>query len=221
MRRFIGALALGAVAVFGFGAQKAEAIIYPMVNDNLGLTGPFGQVEVVLLADKSKAKITATPFDPYLLVDGGSVALSTGNTASYVVGSFSATGALLNTGLTTPTLASVGSGNNDGFGNYDIRVNLSGGSGDAASMVMFTIMNVSGTWSDESQVLVDNNEGFQASIHYGLFTLTDNSAGETVYTATGTTGFATTPIPGAVWLFGTGLLGLLGIGYSRRRQAAA
>ncbi|MGF1641741.1 MAG: hypothetical protein ACFCUO_12395 [Rhodospirillales bacterium] len=29
------------------------------------------------------------------------------------------------------------------------------------------------------------------------------------------------PIPGAVWLFGTGLLGLLGIGYSRRRKAAA
>ena len=30
-----------------------------------------------------------------------------------------------------------------------------------------------------------------------------------------------TPIPGAVWLFGTGLLGLLGIGYTRRRQATA
>ena len=30
-----------------------------------------------------------------------------------------------------------------------------------------------------------------------------------------------TPIPGAVWLFGTGVLGLLGLGYTRRRQAAA
>ncbi len=29
------------------------------------------------------------------------------------------------------------------------------------------------------------------------------------------------PLPGAVWLFGSGVLGLLGIGYSRRRQAAA
>jgi hypothetical protein len=30
-----------------------------------------------------------------------------------------------------------------------------------------------------------------------------------------------TPIPGAAWLFGTGLLALLGVGYSRRRRAAA
>ena len=29
------------------------------------------------------------------------------------------------------------------------------------------------------------------------------------------------PIPGAVWLFGSGVLGLLGIGYTRRRRAAA
>ena len=29
------------------------------------------------------------------------------------------------------------------------------------------------------------------------------------------------PIPGAVWLFGSGVLGLLGVGYSRRRQVAA
>jgi len=35
------------------------------------------------------------------------------------------------------------------------------------------------------------------------------------------TGPAPVPLPGAVWLFGSGVLGLLGIGYSRRRQAAA
>jgi hypothetical protein len=29
------------------------------------------------------------------------------------------------------------------------------------------------------------------------------------------------PIPGAVWLFGSGVLGLLGVGYSRKRKAAA
>ena len=33
--------------------------------------------------------------------------------------------------------------------------------------------------------------------------------------------YSPVPIPGAVWLFGTGVLGLLGIGYTRRRQAAA
>ena len=34
-------------------------------------------------------------------------------------------------------------------------------------------------------------------------------------------GIHVVPIPGAVWLFGSGVLGLLGIGYSRRRKAAA
>ena len=37
----------------------------------------------------------------------------------------------------------------------------------------------------------------------------------------GTLELAAVPIPGAVWLFGSGLLALLGVGYTRRRQAAA
>ncbi len=37
----------------------------------------------------------------------------------------------------------------------------------------------------------------------------------------GTLELAAVPIPGAAWLFGSGVLGLLGIGYTRRRQAAA
>ncbi|MGF1641939.1 MAG: hypothetical protein ACFCUO_13410 [Rhodospirillales bacterium] len=34
-------------------------------------------------------------------------------------------------------------------------------------------------------------------------------------------GIAAVPLPGAVWLFGSGLLAMLGIGYTRRRRAAA
>ena len=48
-------------------------------------------------------------------------------------------------------------------------------------------------------------------------TISHASAATTQFDAS----ITTVPIPGAVWLFGTGVLALLGIGYTRRRQAAA
>ena len=220
MRKFIGAVVLGVAALIGFGAQNAEALVYTLSAPNTALApfpGPYGTVEVVLQGDKSKAAITATALNQgsnnYLFVDGGSVALNTNGAATVFggVGGFTLTGVV--PPLAAPSVASIGTGNNDGFGSYNMRINLDGGSGNGASIIAFTIMKTSGIWSDDANVLTDNNEGFQVSGHFGTYS--------NEYVATGITGFATTPIPGAVWLFGTGLLGLLGIGYTRRRRAAA
>jgi hypothetical protein len=88
--------------------------------------------------------------------------------------------------------------------------------------MMVTLMkDTTGSWTDASQVLVANADGFKAAGHVGVFANGFFDVNGVRVDPATATGFVATPIPGAVWLFGSGVLGLLGIGYTRRRRAAA
>ena len=100
--------------------------------------------------------------------------------------------------------------------------------------VYVSATGLAGDWTKIGNV--DNNNGNPANTTHALPVFAGQfshigfrDVTKTEFPGTGSTdgfdiaAFSVTPvpIPGAVWLFGSGVLGLLGVGYSRRRKAAA
>jgi hypothetical protein len=133
MRRFLGALALVAVALFGFGAPQAEAMVqYVLSVPNTAVApypGPYGTVDVELLSGTT-AKVTLTALSngsiDYLFLGESALALNTGGAASYVDGSFVGTsptgGNPMGNGFTDPEFVSATSGNISEFGDFDVSI---------------------------------------------------------------------------------------------------
>ncbi len=96
------------------------------------------------------------------------------------------------------------------LGDFDYILGYKDGSNKGEVPIMFFVSDKGGTitladWDSVGvrwQVVGENGPGSGS----------DKEASTTVQAV---------PLPGAVWLFGTGVLGLLGIGYTRRRKAAA
>ena len=117
----------------------------------------------------------------------------------------------------------------NGFGKFDVDVN-DGGSAGRVDPLTFTVTG--GTIADYTaeSLMGGNKEGIYFSVHvtnlnqaeWGSCSADDN--GNTCTAVTGYTGNgpgfppAAIPVPAAVWLFGSGLLGLVGI--ARRRKSS-
>ena len=72
----------------------------------------------------------------------------------------------------------------------------------------FTLTNLGGTWASDSNVLIPNAKGYSAAAHISV---SDGNAAHDALAA----GYARVPIPAAVWLLGSGLIGLVAV---RRRM---
>ena len=137
---------------------------------------------------------------------------------TFALGTISGSNSLI--GFTPGTWSNAGSGNEDGFGSFNLRITSFDGWSHSSTEISFGI-GATGTnsWSSASQVLTGNNKDQIAAIH--LFPCIPSGTGCASNSpgATSITGFAShavpVPIPAAVWLFGSGLLGLIGI--ARRR----
>ena len=102
-----------------------------------------------------------------------------------------------------------GSANMDGFGAYSDSVSFSAGTGD--NPLVFTISGITG---DTVNDYVNPGTGGQPNAG-GNFAAKISSEKAGAFLGQGT---QYVPIPAAVWLFGSGLLGLVGI--ARRKKTA-
>jgi hypothetical protein len=189
-----------AVACLGLQHAKADTQPYSLTTANdsgLG-TGPFGSV-LVNLTDSTHATITFTAASGYLFVDGGSVAVNV-NASSWTIGSFTSNG---------ETVFNDGSGNEDGFGNFNQKVSMMDSS-NGASVISFVLTLGSGTWASAANVLAFNGNHWLVAAHIQLQDGSQNRL----------TGFAAGPSGGTVPDGGTTVM-LLGaalgaLGMARR-----
>jgi hypothetical protein len=116
--------------------------------------------------------------------------------------------------------------NVDGFGKMNLVFDgpaFAGGSGPDIDKISFDAAITGATWASEGQILVLDNAGYLAGAHlvadiYGSPGWpTDGSPAYTGFAGNGGT-INQIPIPPAVLLFGSGLIGLAGLGWRRRKS---
>jgi hypothetical protein len=107
---------------------------------------------------------------------------------------------------------SIGSGNDDSFGHFNLIIKSFDGFGHTANEITFSLQDQSGGWAKASDVFVLNDKNNLAASHIYVWDGTAIGAA-TTGDASGVTPLvlATTPLPGTVWLLGSGLVGLIGL----------
>lgn len=180
-------VALLLLLTLGAPLASADTFTSTINTGNSGLSGypgPYGTVAIDLTSSTT-ATVTFTTNSPYLMGDGGSAALNVNATT------FTATGIMgtnAGTGF-TPGPFSTASGNEDGFGNFNLQINSFDGFTHASDTITFTLTDTSGTWSSAADVLIANALGNDAGIHVFVCATTPCNASQN----TGVTGFAAEP----------------------------
>jgi hypothetical protein len=174
-------LAAVLIAIAGFGLQQAKADVcnFCLSIGNSSLSGfpntVFATVQVNLTSSTT-ATITFTSNTSggniFLFGDGGSVAANinaTSFTVSGIVGTNSGTGF-------TPGPFSTSSGNEDGFGSFNLKIDSFDGFTHSSDQISFTVTNLSGTWASCHDVLAANNMGFILGAHIFVTSAPANAA---------------------------------------------
>jgi hypothetical protein len=225
--------ALLTLSILALAPSKASATFEnPFVLDtsNLGsgFTGPFAQVTINVDSTGTVATIT---FDAltnggytYLFHSQGAVAVNV-NATSWTLGNLTGTGPNKN----TPSLSDGGSGQEDGYGNFNQTITDFDGYNYAASEIQFTLTRTDGgTWlADGSNVLklTSGTTPAIAAAQIGAsdgtkFVTTGYAGGNGTVGPPNTGGAGASPPPSAV-LLGLGGLGVAAVVFrSRRRQVA-
>jgi hypothetical protein len=193
--------------------SRANSMTYSLNQSDAGISaypGPYGSVMVNLTA-ANQATITFTgntvgTFE-YLFGGQGSVAVNV-NASSFSVSGFS--------GFTSP---GVTSGNEDGFGVYNLTIDNFDGNGAASANLSFVLTDNSGTWASASSVLTGNAGGWFVGAH--IFVDTTSGGNPATGYAAGNTGTPTPAVPdgGATAIMLGSVLGGLGIVGRRLRKS--
>lgn len=183
---------VGAAALMAVSA-RADIIDYTLGVQNgfTGSPGPYGSVQVNL-TDPTHATVTFTADAGFYFIDSGIVGVNV-NAAGFSVGSLSGFSAS----------ASVGSGNEDGFGSFNVSID-NGPASVHETLLSFVLTDTSGTWGSASGVLTGNNNSYLVAGHM-YDPAANNGNGNTGYVANGQT---TVPDGGSTLV----LLGLAGLG---------
>lgn len=199
---------------FTFNTTNAALLPYPAPYVGLwvNLTSPTTAV----VQFQSEQSLTNGGYN-YLLGDTSAAAVNV-NAQTFKVTAVNESNSL-NHFLTSPNKflqlpPESSSGSADGFGNFNVTINISDGFSGSATDIQFVLTNMSGTWSSAADVLVANADGYIAAVHtfpcvWGVNCNRNSTPGTT-------NGYAavTVPEPGAMLLLAVGLLGYAGI---RRR----
>jgi hypothetical protein len=158
-----------ALVAFNPTLASADSTTYTLTTGNPGglgcCTGPYATVTVTLT---SSTTATVT-FDS--LTNGGYTYLMAGaqaadvnvNAGTFTFSGLSGTNSL--SGFTPGPLSSGGSGNVNGFGNFNQTFDSFDGFTHSSTEITFTLTDTSGTWSSASNVLDANTNGSVAAIH--------------------------------------------------------
>lgn len=165
--RCIAALLI-AVASVGLQQAKADTFSFNLGVGNpaiSGYSGPYVSV-TVNRTNSTHATITFTSLtaagNVYLMGDGSSVAVNV-NATSWTLTNI--TGSNSGTGFTPGPYSNGGSGNVDGFGAFNLRINSFDGFGHSSSTIGLALTNTSGTWANAAAVLAANSGGSLAAAH--------------------------------------------------------
>jgi hypothetical protein len=165
--KYLAAVLIG-IAGLGLQTAKADVCNFCLSTGNSSLSGfpntVFATVQVNLI-NSTTATITFTSSTSggniFLFGDGGSVAANvnaTTFTVSNIVGTNSGTGF-------SPGPFSTSSGNEDGFGSFNLKIDSFDGFTHSSDKISFTLTNTSGTWASCHDVLAVNNMGFILGAH--------------------------------------------------------
>jgi VPDSG-CTERM motif len=211
-------LAAVLIAIAGFGLQQAKAFESDLTVGNTGLgqfqnAGPFAHVSITLI-DSTHATVTFTSLtnggNIYLMGDGGAVALQVNATSFAVVGGGAGVSGTNSGTNFTPGPYTIGSGNEDGFGSFNLKISSFDGFSHAADTITFTLTNLSGTWATQADVVTANGKGYDAGAHIFPAVLPADGHNN-VYNIN--TGFAVEPAHGNVVPDGGTTVMLLGMGF--------
>jgi hypothetical protein len=221
MKKIIAWIGAGCLSLIPVAAS-ADIATYTVGTGNSaisGFTGPY-ETATVDLTSPTTATITFTSDtnagNIYLMGDGGTVGINV-NATSWTLGPI--TGSNAGTGFTnlSTDYSNGGAGNEDGFGSFNQTINTFDGFAHAVDTISFTITNTSGTWASASQVLTANASGNVVAAHVFVTASPANQSNGAIVTGFATDVPSNTPLPGALALFGSVLLGGLGAGTWRRR----
>jgi len=228
--KFLVLLAIVTVTCW-VGVAAADIVYYDISVPNSaisGYPGPYEKVEVDLTTSTT-AIITFTSYKEggniYLMGDGSSAAVNV-NATSWSVSNIS--GSNGGSGFTPGTFSNAGSGNVDGFGTFNQCIDDFDGFTHSVDTLSFTLTRTSGTWLSAANVLTanghpgpDNTSGYYAAAHVYVTSAPAKACNGAIVT-----GYAggdnlpytgAVPIPPTALLLGTGLLGLVGLGWRRGR----
>jgi len=203
-KKFVGTLGLIIGLLLLPLVAYSDIITFDLNSPNTALapyTGPYASI-TVNLNSAGQATITETALNGCGIVDGGSLGLNVNG--PYSLASY--------TGIIASTKSSdinwktpdQSNSNVDGLGKYDLIFSQQNSNTPLSSLTVV----LDGSWASASQVLALESGKGQNYVAAGHL-LPPNSDGITGYAAA-----APVPIPAAVWLFGSGLLGL--VGFKRR-----
>jgi hypothetical protein len=208
---------------------SADPITFDLTvpNDKIsGYSGPYATVTVTLNSSAS-ATITVTAYPGFVMGAHDTVGLNISGTASVDVqlppGQLS--------GFGSPLPMAYGSGNVDGFGQFNYTLTDFDGYGHGVTTVTFALTATHGTtWADASDILTPNEGGSEVVAHIFVCSATpcvppskgyenEEMGGGAGYARA--TGFAANgeqvPEPVSIALFGSGLIGLAGLVRRRRK----
>jgi hypothetical protein len=155
----------------------------------------YGTVTVSLTGGQATITVEGAPDGPFDFVGGNGSAVPA--VALNVTGLFTYLASDISPGWTFDT--PLGGADFDSLGHYSLLLDNSNDNNTASVMLILY-----GPWSEASQVLASNSLGFDAGAYLNQGVGVVGYVGEV-------------PLPPSVWLMGTGMLGLAGLGWRRKR----
>jgi hypothetical protein len=217
----------------------AMATTYFLNQENIGAAfqnpPPFGEVTVTLPGGDNTniADIVFTTLDPSSISatnDLYTFTLKIGAVVNAPV-SYAQNGSITSTGFSVSSIEAFtetgataagtfawnstpnhGTQNFDSFGQFNLVISVPNQGTSDADKITFTLTNTSGTWSSDADVLTLNSAGFHVAAHEY------SDLGPAGNTFVVTDDVAAVPIPASLLLLGSGLVGIVGLGWRRNRK---